>query len=66
MHEGHHGILDEIKKKNQGHIGHKHDHESGHIHSQGSKNDNTTAIKIFAGIIVAIAIVGILIWKMQS
>ncbi|EGW36631.1 hypothetical protein [Desulfosporosinus sp. OT] len=62
MHEGHHGILNETKKKNQGH----NDHKSDHNHSQSSKKDNTTAIKIFAGIIVAIAIVGVLIWKMQS
>lgn len=66
MHEGHHGILDELKKKNQGHNDHKHDHKSDHNHGQGSQKDNTTAIKIFAGIIVVIAIAGVLIWKMQS
>ena len=62
MHEGHHGILDETKKKNQEH----NDHKSDHNHSQGSENDNSTAIKIFAGIIVAIAIAEVLIWKIQS
>lgn len=66
MHEGHHGILDEIKKTDQGHHDHNHDHKSDHNHSQRSKKDNTRAIKILAGIIVAIVIVGVLIWKMQS
>lgn len=63
MHEGNHGILDELKKKKQGQDDHKHDHKHDHNHGHGSQKGNTTAIRIFAGIIVVVAIAAVLLWK---
>ena len=62
MHEGHHGILEDLRKEqeSQGH-GHDHNHDHNHSHSHAS----SARIKIVSGIIVVLAIAGLLIWKTQ-
>ncbi|EHQ91001.1 hypothetical protein [Desulfosporosinus youngiae] len=58
MHEGHHGILEDIEK-DQGNQNHS------HSHSHASSAKHSVLIKIVSGIIVVLAIAGLLIWKTQ-
>ena len=57
MHEGDHGILDEIIKKTQKHGDHTHRHDS--------QQDKAATVKIVVGVIVILVILGVLIWKMN-
>ncbi|MFM9329055.1 hypothetical protein [Paenibacillus mesotrionivorans] len=82
MHEGDHGILDQVKHKKGQHSpknghdhghDHKHDHDHDHDHKHPhhdhkkvSKEDNTKVMKVVAGIIVAVLIIGFAVWKMQG
>lgn len=64
MHEGHHGILEDLRKE-QENQGHGHDHNHDHSHSHASSAGHSARIKIVSGIIVVLAIAGLLIWKAQ-
>ncbi|MDQ7094463.1 hypothetical protein REC12_12770 [Desulfosporosinus sp. PR] len=62
MHEGDHGILDKLINQ----AANKYDQRSSRNHSHDAHQNDGTTLKIVVGVIVVIAIVGVLIWKMHA
>ena len=64
MHEGGHGILDEIKKKHHSHDhDHEHNHDHDHNHDQEHEHGSSLTTKVSAGIITAAIIAAFVLWK---
>lgn len=78
MHEGHHGILEDPKTKKQPkkgdahHHGHDHDHHHDHDHDHDHPHPHPKPVKqaggdmwmkLLAGGVVALLVIGFLIWK---
>lgn len=75
MHDGHHGILDHIKKKkgldHDHHHGHDHHHDHDHHHGHDHHHDHdhareTRIHKIIAATVVIIGIAAYIWWEISQ